>query len=56
VETALSYGKMHRGQSADVQLQATDVLFVPTSKLKAMLTNSQSIMASAASAGIYAIH
>jgi len=55
VDTALSYGKMPRGQSPDVQLHATDVLYVPTSKMKAILTSSQSVMSAAASASIYAV-
>jgi polysaccharide export outer membrane protein len=55
VDTALPYGKISRGKSTDVQLHATDVLFVPTSKMKAIFINSQSVMASTASASIYAV-
>jgi polysaccharide biosynthesis/export protein len=46
--------KMSHGKRADVQLRATDVLYVPVSKVKAVLLNSQGIVASAASATIYA--
>jgi hypothetical protein len=38
-----------------VQLQALDVVYVPTSELKAMLSNGSSIAAAAASASIYAV-
>jgi polysaccharide biosynthesis/export protein len=55
VDIAIPYKKMIHGNSANVQLHATDVLFVPTSTMKAILTNSQGIIASAASASIYAV-
>jgi polysaccharide export outer membrane protein len=55
VDIPLSYKKLVRAQSAEVQLQATDVVYVPTSKMKAILTNGSSIMASASSASIYAV-
>jgi polysaccharide biosynthesis/export protein len=54
-DIALPYKKLIRGQSAEVQLQAKDVLYVPTSELKAIFSNGSSIMASAASASIYAV-
>jgi polysaccharide export outer membrane protein len=54
VDIALPFNKMLHGQRTDVQLQPTDVLYVPTSKIKAILTNSQTILSSAASASIYA--
>lgn len=54
INIALPYKKISTGKRADVQLHATDVLFVPTSKMKAILTNSQGVIASAASASIYA--
>jgi len=46
--------KMQRGKTADMQLQATDVLYVPLSKVKATLLNTQGILASLGSASIYA--
>ncbi len=55
VDIALPYKKISQGKSADVQLHATDILYVPTSAIKSILTNSQSILSSAASAGIYAV-
>jgi len=54
-DIALSFEKMSRGKVEDVQLHATDVLYVQTSKIKSILANSQSIMSSAASASIYAV-
>jgi polysaccharide export outer membrane protein len=54
-EIPLKYGKLVRGQTDEVQLQALDVVYVPTSELKAMLSNGSSIAAAAASASIYAV-
>jgi len=54
VDIALPYKQISRGKRTDVQLRATDVLFIPTSAMKSILTNSQSVLASAASASIYA--
>jgi polysaccharide export outer membrane protein len=55
VDIALPYKGITHGKYADVQLQATDVLFVPTSTMKSILINGQGILASAASASIYAV-
>ena len=55
VDIALPYKKISQGKSADVQLYATDILYVPTSTIKSILTNSSAILSSAASAGIYAV-
>jgi polysaccharide biosynthesis/export protein len=54
-DIALPYKKLIRGQTAEVQLQAKDVLYVPTSELKSIFSNGSAIMASAASASIYAV-
>ncbi len=54
VNIALPLRKISRGKLADVQLHATDVLYVPTSTMKSILTNGQGILASTASASIYA--
>jgi len=50
----LPLSKMQRGKYADMALRATDILYVPTSKVKAALINSQGILSAATSAGIYA--
>ena len=50
----LPYRKMTEGKVADVQLRKNDVLFVPTSRIKSTVMNSQSILAGMASASIYA--
>ena len=55
VDIALPYKKISEGKSADMQLHATDILYVPTSAIKSILTNSQAILSSAASAGIYTV-
>ena len=54
VDIALPLDKISHGKTADIQLHATDVLYVPTSKLKSTFINGGSIMAAAASATIYA--
>ena len=54
VDIALPLDKISHGKAADIQLHATDVLYVPTSKIKSTFINGQSIMAGAASAAIYA--
>jgi polysaccharide export outer membrane protein len=54
VDITLYYKGITQGKYSDVQLHATDVLFVPTSTVKSVLVNSQSVLASAASASIYA--
>ena len=54
VDMELAYQKISQGKASDIQLRATDVLFVPTSGMKSILTNSQAVLASAASASIYA--
>lgn len=51
--TKVPYTKISRGKSADLPLQAKDVLYVPTSKIKSLYVNTQSILNSAATAGIY---
>jgi polysaccharide biosynthesis/export protein len=50
---AVNYKKMTRGKSPDVQLRAADVLFVPTSKMKTIYTNTQQLMNQAALVGLY---
>jgi len=54
VDIALPYKQITRGKSPDIQLQATDVLFVPSSAVKAVFVNSQAVLSSAASSAIYA--
>jgi polysaccharide export outer membrane protein len=53
INIALPYKKISRGKRADVQLHATDVLFVPTNALKSALTNSQNVLTAVGSAAIY---
>lgn len=50
----LPYRKMTEGKVADVQLLRNDVIYVPNSRFKSTLMNSQSILASIGSASIYA--
>ena len=54
VNLALPLNKMQHGQLADLKLQASDVLYVPTSKVKSTIINSQGILAAMASSAIYA--
>jgi len=53
VMISLPYKKISHGHSADVELHATDVLYVPTSKVKTFLIDSQGIITSTASAAVY---
>jgi polysaccharide export outer membrane protein len=46
--------RISRGMAADVKLHATDVLYVPTSKIKSTFINGAGILAATASASIYA--
>jgi polysaccharide export outer membrane protein len=54
----LSYKGITQGKHSDMQLHATDVLFVPTNRIKESLITSQGIIASVASTAIYvaAVH
>lgn len=54
VDISVPYKQIVQGKMGDVQLHATDILYVPTSTTKSVLINTQPIWASAASAGIYA--
>lgn len=54
IRLELPLGKMQRGKFADMQLHPTDIVYVPNSRVKSVLTSSQSILASATSASIYA--
>jgi len=50
---AVNYKNMTKGKTADVQLHAADILFVPTSKLKTIYSNTQQLMSQAALVGLY---
>jgi polysaccharide biosynthesis/export protein len=50
---AVNYKDMTRGKSADVQLRAADVLFVPTSRIKLIYSSTQQLMNEAALVGLY---
>ena len=54
VDIPIPYKKMTHGKQDDMELRAKDVLYVPTSAMKSLFTNSQGILAAAASASIYA--
>ena len=54
IRIELPLGRMQRGKFADMQLHSADIVYVPNSKVKSALTSSQSILASATSATIYA--
>ena len=54
MDIPIPYKKLTRGMHPDLQLQAKDILYVPTSTIKSILTNGQGILAAAASASIYA--
>lgn len=54
VDIALPLNRISHGKTADIQLHATDVLYVPTNKLKATVINGGQLLAAMASAAIYA--
>lgn len=54
IKIEVPLNKMQRGKSADMQLQATDILYVPVSKIKSTFLNTQGILTAATSATIYA--
>jgi polysaccharide export outer membrane protein len=53
VSIPIPLDRMSHGKRADLPLQATDVLYVPLSKVKSVILNSGGIAAAAASATIY---
>jgi polysaccharide biosynthesis/export protein len=53
VRLSLPLGKMQRGKDSDLELHATDVVYVPMSRLKSVLISAQGVLAAAASASIY---
>lgn len=55
VNTNLQVGKIEHGQAADLELQANDILFVPSNRLKSVLNGTQNVASSIGSASIYAI-
>jgi polysaccharide export outer membrane protein len=54
VRIALPFNKMQHGRITDMELHATDILYVPNSKIKSTLIYSQGILTAATSATIYA--
>jgi len=52
-DVALPYKQISRGKSADVQLHATDVLYVPTNAIKLLYSDVQSLVNAAGTASIY---
>ncbi len=56
MDIPLSYKRLMEGKTAPVLLQAKDVVYVPNSRIKSAFASSSSILSSAASASIYAVH
>jgi polysaccharide biosynthesis/export protein len=54
-EIALNFSDMQKGKSPDLQLQPDDVLYIPFSYLRNIGSNASGIVASTASAAVYAI-
>lgn len=55
VTTQLHVDKIERGQAPDLELQANDVLFVPSSRLKNVISDTQGVASAIGSASIYAV-
>jgi polysaccharide export outer membrane protein len=53
-EVPIVIDAMQKGKQPDIQMQADDILFIPASWLKNLTQNASQIIASAASASIYA--
>jgi len=53
VEIDVQLSAMQKGKSADIQLQADDILYVPFSYLRNMAMGVDTLVAAAASASIY---
>ena len=53
IQVEIPLGKIFRGEMANLQLHATDIIYVPTSKVKAGLLNTQSLIGATAAASIY---
>ncbi len=53
LEMAVQYPKITRGEMLPAMLEENDIVYVPVSKLKSILTSGSTIMSSAASAVIY---
>jgi polysaccharide biosynthesis/export protein len=55
LDFALSYDGIAKGSQAPLDLQAQDIVYVPISKLKAILSDTTSIISTATSAAIYTV-
>jgi polysaccharide export outer membrane protein len=55
VTNKLQVGKISRGQGADIELHANDIVFLPNNRLKNALKETQSMAQTIGSASIYAI-
>lgn len=53
-QITLPFKKMQHGKAGDMQLQASDILYVPDNAFKSAMVNWQGVVASVASAGVYA--
>lgn len=55
VTSKLHVDRIQRGQDPDLELQANDVLFVPSNRLKNIIIGTQGVASSIGSASIYAV-
>lgn len=55
VTTKLHVDRIERGQDPDLELQTNDVLFVPSNRLKNVISGTQGIAGAIGSASIYAV-
>lgn len=56
LDFALSYDGIAKGSQTPLELQAQDIVYVPMSKVKAILSDATSIISTATSAAIYTAH
>jgi len=55
LDFALSYDGIAKGSQTPLELQAQDIVYVPISKVKAILSDATSIISTATSAAIYTV-
>jgi len=56
VEFHINYRRINNGKEAPLRLKAEDVVYVPPSSIKSALIHGTQVVASAASASIYALY
>ncbi len=56
LELPAQYNQVNKGQATALPLQAEDIVFVPSNKVKSVLLKGQGVLSAATSATIYTVH